>query len=336
MASQAGPAGAETQGDRPPRAAAPRAAGGLRRRLRQALSLLFLAAAGWLLWRALSGVTPAAVLRALAATPPLAVVASLALTAGSYLCLSVTEWLSLSALRHRLSFRSAARVAVPAYALTNSAGFSPVTGTALRLQLYRRDGLDARQAAAVAMLAGAAVTLSGVVTLGLALAIAPAPLDAVIGGPDWAPRAAAGVLLVPAILWFVAFRPGAPRWLGGARPAALPPARRALGLAAGVGDWLFSGLALFMLIGSGQAGMLPGFMAAFVAGCLLSAASGVPGGLGVFEAVVLSLTAVLAHVHETAAALLIYRVIYSLLPLTLLGAASLVGRLARRAKAARP
>jgi uncharacterized membrane protein YbhN (UPF0104 family) len=48
----------------------------------------------------------------------------------------------------------------------------------------------------------------------------------------------------------------------------------------------------------------------------------VPGGLGVFEAIVLTLTTLLSQVHETAAALVLYRCIYSLGPLAIWGVAS--------------
>jgi phosphatidylglycerol lysyltransferase len=224
-------------------------------------------------------------------------------------------------------------VAVPAYALTNSAGFSPLTGTALRLQLYRRVGLGAKAAAAVAMVAGAAVTLSGLVVLGICFALDPKTAAEAVHGPYWAPLGVSGLLVAPAALWFVAFSRRAPVWLGGAGPAVLSPSLRALGLATGLGDWLFSGLALFVLLQTLDAAAVPGFLAAYVAGCLLSAATGVPGGIGVFEAIVLALTGVTTRVHETAAALLLYRCLYSLLPLSLVGVTAAARRLRSRRRA---
>jgi phosphatidylglycerol lysyltransferase len=262
------------------------------------------------------------------------VAASALLTALSYTCLSTTEWLSARAVGHPVSFATAVKVAVPAYALTNSAGFSPVTGTALRLQLYRRHGLSAGQAASVAMVAGTAVTLSGIVALGICFLIDPAIAADAIHGPNWAATVVALVLITPAGLWFAAFSRRGPKWLGGHHVRGLSWRLRGLGLTAGLGDWLFSGLALLALLQTWSPGILLAFLAAYIAGCLLSAATGVPGGIGVFEAIVLSLTAVVSQVHETAAALLLYRFMYSLLPLSLVGATALVRRL--RAPASEP
>lgn len=299
---------------------------------RRALAVAFFALGAWLVWRQLQSLSWPEFRHALVTTAPWKVAAAIILTAASYACLSVTEWMALRALGHPLSYRDALMVAAPAYALTNSAGFSPATGTALRLQLYRPRGLDAKAAAAVALTAGAAVTLSGPVTAGLAMLADPARIAAAAHAPA-ATAVALGLLLIaPAGLWFFAFTRRAPRWLGGRRRAKLGWRARAAGLAAGVGDWLFSGAALFVLLPSPAPILLPGYLAAYVAGSLLSAASGVPGGLGVFEAIMLTLTTLLSQVRETAPALVLYRGIYSLGPLAIWGTVWLARR-ARRAPA---
>jgi uncharacterized membrane protein YbhN (UPF0104 family) len=287
--------------------------------VRRLLSVVFFAIAAVLIYRQVSTITVSAFLAALAATNPFAIALSIVLTGASYLCLSGTEWLSLQALSHRLSYRQAAMVAIPAYALTNTAGFSPATGTALRLQLYARHGLSAGQSAAVAMLAGSAVSLSGLVAAGLLMVAAPSAFAAALHGRIWAALLVGAALLAPAGLWFWAFTPRAPRWLGGGHPS-LPVGRiRLVGLLAGVGDWLFSGAALFALLPHPHLSTYPTYLAVYIAGCLLSAATGVPGGIGVFEAIVLGLSTMFSQVHETAAALLLYRCIYSLGPLSLFG-----------------
>ena len=296
--------------------------------------MVVVGAAAWVIWRQISDISWSALGGALVATSPFAVAGSLVLSAGSYACLSLTEWLSARSLGHAIGLGQAARVAVPAYALTNTAGFSPVTGAALRLQLYRRLGLSTKSAAAVAMVAGAAVTLSGLVVLGACLALDPGTAARAVHGPRWATMIAAAVLMAPAALWFVALSPGAPRWLGRRRGPSMDGRRRALGLAAGVGDWLFSGLALFVLLQTPHIGAFAAFLAAYVAGCLLSAATGVPGGIGVFEAIVLGLTSLVSEVHETAAALLIYRCLYSLLPLALVGVIALTRACGQRRRRA--
>jgi phosphatidylglycerol lysyltransferase len=291
-----------------------------------ALAALFFLAAVYLIYLQVAEISWADFVAALASTSALALLCSVGLTLCSYACLSATEWVALAALGHPLSYRDVARVAIPSYALTNSAGFSPATGTLMRVRLYAPHGLSAATSAQVAMLAGACVTLSGVVAGGAALlartavyaqlAHAPQPLVALLGV----------VLLLPALLWFIAFNQRAPGWLRRAKSADLGVRRRLLGLFAGFGDWIFSCAALFALFPHARWGVFPGFLGVYVAGSILSAATGVPGGLGVFEALMLMLTAIVARAHETAAALVLYRCLYSLGPLAIVGALWLLRR----------
>lgn len=297
-------------------------------------AIVFLAAAA-LLWRQLRSMSWSAFWEALRATEPFSVLAAIGLTLASYACLSGTEWFALRVLGHPFAYRQAAMVAVPAYALTNSAGFSPATGVLFRLQAYGRMGLGAGASTSVAALAGAAVTLSGLVAAGVLGLAAAGPVAAATNTPLGAVLLVAALLAVPGALWFYAFTPAAPAWLGGRRPVRLGTRRRALGLAAGVGDWLCSGAALFILVPHADAATFPLFLFVYVAGSLISAATGVPGGLGVFEAIVLGLSGLMAQVHETAAALLLYRCLYSLGPLGAWGAASLVRHAIRARKGGR-
>jgi phosphatidylglycerol lysyltransferase len=295
--------------------------------VRRALSAAFLVAAAALIYRQVAGISVDAFISSLAATGWAAVSTSIALTACSYLCLAGTEWLSLRLLGHDLKFRQAATVAVPAYALTNSVAFGLAAGAALRLQLYGRLGLSARQSTAVTMLSGVAVTLSAFITVGLVMLAAPSLFSAAVHGSTWSAAALGAVLIAPAALWFVTFRRRAPPWLGGARPAGPLFRARLLGLLAGLGDWLFSSAALFALLPQPQLASYPTFLAAYVAGTVVGAASGVPGGIGVFEAIVLTLSSVFGQVHETAAPLLLYRCIYSLGPLGVFGVIAGIRRL---------
>jgi phosphatidylglycerol lysyltransferase len=96
-------------------------------------------------------------------------------------------------------------------------------------------------------------------------------------------------------------------------------------LLAGLGDWVFSGGALFLLLPHPALTQAPAFLAVFVAGSVVGSASGVPGGLGVFEAVMLGLSAATSRVHETAAALITYRLINAVAPL-MIACAALVAR----------
>jgi len=283
------------------------------------LSGLAFAAAAFLLYRELRGFTLDQLIAGLRATPIHALVLSvLVLTPASYGCLAVTEWSALHSLGQRLNWRRVGVVTFAAYAFSNSLGFSYATGTAARLRLYAASGLAAKDIAAIAVVAGTAVTLSGVVTAGIALVIDPAQFEGVFHMPAAAVIGVGALLTAPSLLWFTALRGRRPETP--AQGLAVSLGGRALTLIVGVGDWVFSGAALFVLLPQHGLDAFPGFMAVFVLGSLVSAATGVPGGVGVFEAVVIGLGILLARAHETPTALLLYRAIYSLGPMLLISA----------------
>ena len=293
--------------------------------LRSILSVAFFAAAVMIIIHEFGHLSWSEVLASVRATRIRAIAAAIGLTVASYACLAGVEWYALRWTDSPLSFPRASGVAVSAYAITNTVGFSAASGAAVRLRLYSHHGLNAVDIAKVTFLAGLAVSLCGPITAGLALALGPQTFSQAFGlAPMWV-EALAVLLVSPAALWFIGFRPGGPRLLGGRIRHALGYPERLAAVAVGVGDWVLSGAALYVLLPHPSlTGFLP-FLAVFVLGSLVSAASGVPGGVGVFEAVVLGVSRLSDQMHETAAALLLYRLIYCLGPACLV-----VGSLAVR------
>jgi phosphatidylglycerol lysyltransferase len=78
----------------------------------------------------------------------------------------------------------------------------------------------------------------------------------------------------------------------------------------------FSALALYILLPTGDLGFLT-FIAVFAAATMAGIVSHVPGGVGVFETVVLAALPASVPVEEAAAALLLYRITYFLVPFVL-------------------
>ena len=124
------------------------------------------------------------------------------------------------------------------------------------------------------------------------------------------------VMLVPAWLW-LGHLPKRVKFLPGVELLHPPLRTRVLALSGAVLDWVFSGLALLLLMPFQHGNHIAPFIAVFVLGSVLSAASGVPAGIGVFEAVVLTLSRHFALPHQTAAALVLYRLMYAIGPLCL-------------------
>ena len=290
--------------------------------LKAAFAAAVFALAAWAIHRQFKGVTVAQVFAAFRATPPLHVLGAAVALAGSFACLGVTEWYALRYVGKPLGFWRAQGVAFVCYAFANTIGFGAATVSAARLRLYGKHGLAPKHIAAVTVLAAAAVTLSGAVCAGVGLLLP--------GRIPWRLRLLGIVLLAPAALWIWGFRGKGWRVAGVRIKAPDPLPGRLVFFAAGIGDCVLSGGALFLLLPGAPIAQFPAFLAVFVAGCVVGSASGVPGGLGVFEAVVLSLRVATAQVHQTAAALVIYRLLNAIAPLAIASLGLGISRLRAR------
>lgn len=272
------------------------------------VSLSGLAAAAWLVRAELKDIQLAAVLAAIGSTPIWAMLVSALFSLTSYACLAVVEWQALRLIGRRLKPWKTAAASFASNALSIVMGFGLLSGTAVRLRIYAFAKLRPSQIAKLVAILSAATLLSGVVTLGLSGLLAVPQVSAALTLPEPVTAVGALLLVAPSVLWFTALR----RRAGRRAPS---PGRhgRTMALAANVGDWVFSGAALFILA-SHDLGALPAFMTVFCLGSLIGSLVGVPGGIGVLDATVLALHR-RAQVHETAAALVLYRLIYFLGPL---------------------
>jgi phosphatidylglycerol lysyltransferase len=80
-------------------------------------------------------------------------------------------------------------------------------------------------------------------------------------------------------------------------------------------DWALAGTALFVLLPESATLSWPWFISVYMLGQFMGLISQLPGGLGVFETVVIFLTTPVLPAHGVVAALLVYRGVYYFLPL---------------------
>jgi phosphatidylglycerol lysyltransferase len=267
------------------------------------IGLAALLTAVWAIRRELQQVPLSEVQGALAAIPPAAIAAAAVFTLLSFACLAVVEWYALRFRGSPRPFRNMVVRSAGANSLSSLIGFGLASGTAVRLKFYESAKLSAKDVAGLVVLYLAAIYFSGLVALGCSALLAIGPIAAALSLPTPLIAAASLILVTPAALWFTSYR----------RRRTAPSRRgRALALAAGLGDWVFSGAALFVLT-SDTASNFPAFMAIFCLGALVGSAVGVPGAIGVLEATLLTLRAK-ALMHQTAAALIAYRLIYFVAP----------------------
>lgn len=241
---------------------------------------------------------------------------SLALTAASYLALTFYDFLALRTIRHPLPWRTAALASFTSYTLSHNLGLSLLTGGSARYRIYVGAGLDGPEVAKVVMLAAGNFWAGVLAVAGAAMLVHGGGLHfgAVQLDVQATHALGAGMIALLGALGFAAAR-GKTLKLPGIR-LPLPSAGE---LAAQVGisitDIACAGAALFVLLPGADPAQLPIFVLAYALGIVVALVTHVPGGLGVFEAVVLAVApGDRAHLF---AGLIVYRLVYYLLPLAL-------------------
>jgi phosphatidylglycerol lysyltransferase len=292
---------------------------------RTLVTLAILAIAAVLIRGELKSAKVADIAHAITATPPWAIALAAAFTAATYACEGAIEWYALRYIGKRLPLGRTLVAASGASALSIAMGFGLASGTAARLRFYAFAGLEAADVAKITGLVSAAIFLVGLFCLGLSGFGGMAVIGALLHWPAWAVTLLSVLLLTPLPLWFALLN----HWPGNRESAPAVPGR-VTAFAAGVGNWVFQGAAMFVLASHDPASFA-GFFAAFTLASLIGSVVGVPADLGVLEAGVLGSHA-LGAPHQAAAALVLYRVIFQLIPLIIATVAMTLDSMSRAAR----
>lgn len=303
-----------------------------RRRLLEMLAVVVVGALAFLALRdLLEHVRARDVLTALHALRAWHIAAALGFTATSYFLLTLYDVLALRVIRQRLPYRTAAAASLTSYTLSHNLGFSVLTGGSARYRIYTAAGLDS--ADILRVMALAAVTFwSGVLAMaGAALVFHPAGLQfgwltVSLVAERWIGVA---MLVALAVAGWLICGPGdrsnqsdqghqtasggriAVGKLSLPRPtlrqAAAQPVLAAL-------DLIAASAALFVLVPGASVHQFPAFFLGYALALIAAQVTHVPGGLGVFEAVMVAALPGIDHA-TLLTALILYRAIYFLLPL---------------------
>ena len=236
------------------------------------------------------------------------------ITVLSYLVLTGYDTLAMRYIRHSLPYRKSALASFEGFAFSHNLGLAFVSGAAVRLRLYSVWGLSALDVAKVAAFNSFTFWLGWSAIAGSAFVLSPGEALGVLPVPGSALRIAGAlmVLAVPAYILICGFR-RRPFTIAGWE-IELPSARIAiLQLILSATDWVLAGAVLYVLLPG-----VPGYL--HVLFCFLFAVPGgvisqVPGGLGIFESVVLFLLSPHLPVPRILAGLVVFRGVYYLLPL---------------------
>jgi phosphatidylglycerol lysyltransferase len=313
-----------------------RALGARLRRLVPALvSLAVFFAALAVLRSELRHVTWVELMRDTVAMPPNRLAVAVALTALNYAVLTAYDFLAFVYIRKAIARARVALASFVAYAVANNVGFSILSGASVRYRFYTRWGVTAEELSRIVFFYATTFWLGLLFIGGVSLATSRLPTDLQI--PARPAVAAVGwllALLVVAYLVATVVRRTPIRISRFELP--LPSPRLALTqLVVSACDWVLAGAVLYVLLPDGTPPLLS-FLGAFLLAQLLGLASHVPGGVGVFEGLMILLLTPYLPSEALLPPLIVYRAVYYLLPLAVALIVLVADELSqRRAQAAR-
>jgi phosphatidylglycerol lysyltransferase len=248
------------------------------------------------------------------AIEPWRIAAAVVFAGASFLVLTAAERIALTLVRVRLPWRRYALTSFLAYAIGNNLGGSMLPGAAIRYRLYSALGMRAADIASVVAF-GTITFALGVVTLTGAALIAHAGEAAPLLHVPRALATGLGIALLGVVAAYVvatARRRKPIGWRGWHIP--LPSPRLAtMQLALSSMDLLFASACAYVLLPATAGVSFAAFAALFMVALAGSVVTAVPGGVGVFESILVLLLA-RVPASQVLGALLAYRLVYYLLP----------------------
>lgn len=258
-----------------------------------------------------------AVITAVHLTPASAIAAALGAVALSYFSLTGYDAISLRLVGAKVPYRVVAQTSFIGYALGNTVGMGMLTGGAVRMRLFMAAGAEAGQVTRAIIINALGFGL-GIGCLGaVGVLWQVEPVARTLHIPPSVLLVLAAAFLAALTLWVIAGNSGRQLVLF-KRSLPLYPGNAAVFGLLGVSllDIGASGCVLWFLLPHESLSFIP-FITFFAIATMVAVASHVPGGLGVFEALMFIGLQGKVSGDVLAGALLLFRVLYYLLPLAL-------------------
>jgi uncharacterized membrane protein YbhN (UPF0104 family) len=282
-----------------------------------ALGLVVVGLAIWGIKMIAGQVTLEEILADIRATPTHLLVLAALSAAASYVVLVGYDWLATRHLGYDLKWGTLAAASFASFTMSHTLGLTVVTGGTVRYRIYTRAGVKAADIAMIILLCGWTFWLGIIAVAGLGLLVSP---DLATPFKDFAPSMErwAGAILIAGTLSYLAL---ASLWRREFRlfryTFYIPDGRETLlQIIIGAVDLAFAAGTLYLLLpDAGVPGLLT-FLTIYAVAMVSGALAHAPGGLGVFEAVILLLMPD-ADKAGVLAALVLFRLIYTYIPFLL-------------------
>lgn len=282
-----------------------------------AIALLVFGLALSFVWQVLHEYTLEQISGSVRSISPSAIGLSVLFMVISFAGMSVYDYMALPYADKRMPLSNTVFASFCAYAISNSFGMTAVTSNAIRYRLYSSWGLGATEVAVVALITTTFLFLSAMSLVSAGLIIDRDVFETVFNLPPIVSYSLGILLAVAVIAGFSFFLRGPGRRTYRKFAINLPKKRHVISQwCIGLIDWITMAAVLYVLLPSGPEFTFIAFVPIFVAAHYAGAISGLPGGIGVFEAIFLLLVPT-GDELTIAAGLITYRVIYYFLPLVI-------------------
>jgi phosphatidylglycerol lysyltransferase len=242
-------------------------------------------------------------------------VAALAATVLSFLALTGFDALAARHVGATLPFPRIALASFVSQSISNATGFVSLTGASIRYRIYSAVGLTASDVGRIVGFCTLTTTLGVAATLASAMLLEAGAVRAALHLPVPLVRLLGALLvcLLALYLWLTT-RPE-PAIKVGRWSFALPRWRvTLLQVALSVADISFAAAVLYVLLPGRGLPIFPAFVGLYAVALIAGVISHVPGGLGVFEGLMVLLLHRIPAAHVLSA-LVVYRLLYNVLPL---------------------
>lgn len=278
------------------------------------IAIFIFSIALWFLYGELQKYHYTEILSRMSVIPPGSLALAFLFTMANYVVLTGFDALALRHIRKKLTYPKIALTSFITYSFTHNIGFSVLSSGSVRYYLYSGFGLTALEIANVIVFC-TVTFIFGVVTLGGAILVLEPYIVPDFLTPSWTSARPLGVMLLSisaAYVFFSSLRKVPVSFKG--RDFSLPGLGISTGqLAVAVMDWVFVSAILYTLLPETRPGYAE-FIGFFVLANFAAMLSHVPGGLGVFESIMLFLLSPYVEAGSSISALLLWRGVYYILP----------------------
>lgn len=287
------------------------------------ISILFFAFALWFLHQELRQYEMSEVMTQLADIPNLYILFSLVLSFLSYLLLTGYDGLGVRYIGEKLEPGKVIRAGYVGYAFSHNMGMALITGGSIRYRIYSVWGFSGMQVTQIVAFSAFTLWIGFCAVAGMALLFATPELPDDVVVPFVSLRILGAVLLVMVLAYIVGSYRFKKEMTFKSWSFNFPSPKMAFQqVAIASVDWLLAASVLYVLLPDLGINFFS-FVGAFLMAQIVGLFSQVPGGLGVFESIMLMYLTNYMPGSQVMGILVVYRIIYYILPL--LGALIVLG-----------